>query len=220
QVSQLEDAKAQYREAEISFEAARLALERCFLRSRFDGTILKQYIESRTSVSPGEPIYVFQSDAEPWVTKVELIDKNALMMASGATAKVNFAPYPGQTLAGWVSRVAHVANPKDGLYTAEVTITPEGLTLWPGMVAELELKKQSDHEYYVVPLDALLDLKGTRGKIYLVSGDQSHAIEKIVTLNGVHHEFVSLLDDLSGYRSVITHGHHGLKDQNPIKIFE
>ena len=220
QISQLEDARDQYKEAEISYNAAQLALDRCYLRSRSDGTILKQRIDSRTSVSPGESIFVFQSDDEPWVTKVELIDKNALMMSSDATAEVYFAPYPGEMFTGRVSRVAKVANPKDGLYTAEVTITPKGFTLWPGMVAELELHKKSAQKYYIVPLDAVLDLKGKRGKIYLASQNRSVAVEKSITINNVQTEFVSLIEDLSGYSDVITHGHHGLQDQSSIKIYD
>ena len=220
QESQLEDAKDQFYEAEISYKAAQLDLERCYLKSKSAGTILKHRIRSRTSVQPGESIFVFLSDDEPWVTRVELTDRAALMMSSEAEARVYFAPFPAEVFAGRVTRMAKVANPEDGLYTAEITINPGGFTLLPGMVAEIELNKRSEQRYFIVPLDAVLDLKDKKGIIYLVSADGAAAVEKPVTISSVHDEFVALVEDLGEFEFVITHGHHGLSDQAMISIYD
>lgn len=218
QSSQLDDAQAQYDQVRIAFEQAELNLERCSLLAPSDGLILKQNIDSRTSVLSGQPIFVFQSDDEQWVTKVDLTDRNALLMSEGAVADVIFAPYPNEAFSGKVTKVAKVANPSDGLYTAEVTITTNGLELRPGMVAEVDLRKASTQDYAIVPFDALLDLRRDRGNIYLVGSNGATAVEMPVTINSIDGDRVSILEDLSQYDRVITRGHHGLKDQAAIVL--
>lgn len=220
QESQLEDAQAAFDQIQIAYEQAQLNLSRCTLKAPSDGVILKQFIDSRTSVNPGQPIFVFRSDSEQWITKVELTDRNAFLMAKGARAQVSFAPYPNEIFEGEITKLAQVANPSDGLYTAEVTITTNGRELLLGMVAEVDLIKETEETFAIVPFDALLDLRKNQGTIYLTSEDLTTAIEKKVTINNIEGDQVSLLEDLSAYTMVITRGQSVLEDQTPIIIQE
>jgi RND family efflux transporter MFP subunit len=218
QISQLEDIQAQHDQLKIAFDQAELNLARCYLKAPSDGIVLKQYIDSRTSVSPGQTIFVFQSDDELWVTKVDLTDRNALLMSTGADAEVTFSPYPNEIFKGRVRKVAQVANTKDGLYTAEISISTQGKELRPGMVAEVDLIKNSDRPYSIVPFDALLDLRKIRGHVYLVDQAGAAAIEKAVTINSIDGHLVALVEDLSEFELVISQGHHGLRDGDAIRI--
>ncbi|HIE87131.1 MAG TPA: efflux RND transporter periplasmic adaptor subunit [Gammaproteobacteria bacterium] len=218
QLSQLEDIQAQHDQLKIAFDQAELNLARCYLKAPSDGIVLKQYIDSRTSVSPGQAIFVFQGDDELWVTKVDLTDRNALLMSTGADAEVTFSPYPNEIFKGRVRKVAQVANTKDGLYTAEVSILTQGKELRPGMVAEVDLIKNSDRPYSIVPFDALLDLRKIRGHVYLVDQAGAAAIEKAVTINSIDGDLVALEEDLSEFELVISQGLHGLRDGDAIRI--
>lgn len=218
QTSQLDDIQAQYDQARIAFEQAELNVARCEMVAPSNGLILQQNIDSRTSVQPGQAVYVFQSDDEQWVTKVHLTDKNALLMSGGAEAEITFTPYPNDVFKGQVTKVAKVANPSDGLYTVEVAISTQGLELRPGMIAEVDLIKASDEDYSIVPFGALLDVRGIRGTVYVVDSGASIAREQNVTINSIRGTEVSVLEDLSGFAEVITHGHHGLKDQASIIV--
>jgi RND family efflux transporter MFP subunit len=218
QISQLEDTQAQYDQLQIALDQAELTLSRCFMTAPSDGILLKQHIDSRTSVAPGQPIFVFQSDDELWVTKVDLTDRNALLMSTGARAEVTFSPYPNVVFAGTVRKVAQVANLKDGLYTAEISISPQGKELRPGMVAEVDVIKKSDRPFSIVPFDALLDLHKNRGHIYLVSEEGGSVIEKPVTINSIDGDLVALEEDLTQFENVVSQGHHGLRDGATIHI--
>jgi RND family efflux transporter MFP subunit len=218
QIAQLEDAQAQHDQIEIAYDQAALNLARCYMNAPSDGILLKQHIDSRTSVSPGQPIFVFQSDDELWVTKVDLTDRNALLMSAGATADVTFAPYPNEVFAGRVSKVAQVANMTDGLYTAEISILTQGKELRPGMVAEVDLIRVSEKTYSIVPFDALLDLKKNRGAIYLVNSQDNTVVEQAVTINSIDGEAVALEEDLGSFELVVSKGHHGLRDGASIRI--
>lgn len=218
QVSQLEDVQAQHDQLQIAMDQAKLNLARCHLKAPSDGILLKQYIDSRTSVSPGQPIFVFQSDDELWVTKVDLTDRNALLMSTGASAEITFSPYPNEVFVGKVRKVAQVANMTDGLYTAEISILTQGKELRPGMVAEVDIIKISERTFSIVPFDALLDLKRNKGNIYLINTEDNTVIEQVVTINSIDGEVVALEEDLSQHELVVSKGHHGLRDGAAIRI--
>lgn len=218
QVSQLEDSQAQYDQSQITFDQAALNLERCYMKAPSDGILLKQYIDSRTSVSPGQPVFVFQSDDELWVTKVDLTDRNALLMSGGASAEVTFSPYPNEVFVGKVSKVAQVANTTDGLYTTEISILTQGKELRPGMVAEVDLIRTSSRTFSIVPFDALIDLRKNKGNIYLVNSEDGTVVEQVVTINSIDGEVVALEEDLGEYELVVSKGHHGLRDGAAIRI--
>ncbi len=218
QISQLEDTQAQYDQSQIAVDQATLNLARCYMKAPSDGILLKQHIDSRTSVSPGQPVFIFQSDDELWVTKVDLTDRNALLMSSGASAEVTFSPYPNEIFIGNVSKVAQVANITDGLYTTEISILTQGKELMPGMVAEVDLIKTSTRTFSIVPFDALIDLRKNKGNIYLVNAGDNTAIEQVITINSIDGEAVALEEDLSEYELVVSKGHHGLRDGAAISI--
>ncbi len=218
QASQLDDTQAQFDQARIAFEQAELNVERCEMRAPSDGLILKQDIDSRTSVQPGQAVYVFQSDDEQWVTKVHLTDRNALLMSDDARAEVVFSPYPNDVFTGEVTKVAKVANPSDGLYTAEIAISTQGMELRPGMIGEVDLIKASERAYSIVPFGAMLDVRGNRGIVYVMNDGSPLANEVAVTINNIRGDAVSVLEDLSIYSDVITNGHHGLKDQSSVSV--
>ena len=220
QKSQLEDSAARLEQVRIAHEQAKLNLQRCSLLAPSDGLILKEHLESRTTVGAGQPIYSFQSFSEAWTTRVDLTDRNAFAMGEGATARIHFAPYPGVEFHGELTKLARVANPGDALYSAEITISPGDYPLRPGMVAEVDLYQTSTDEYTLVPFDALVDLRGTSGNIYALSNDQQTAIEIRVTLVRVQGTTAALKEDLSAYSAVIIRGQQNLLDGSRVRVME
>jgi hypothetical protein len=82
----------------------------------------------------------------------------------------------------------------------------------------VDLIKNSDRPYSIVPFDALLDLRKIRGHVYLVDQAGAAAIEKAVTINSIDGHLVALVEDLSEFELVISQGHHGLRDGDAIRI--
>ena len=220
QKSQLEDAQDKFEQVRIAFEQAQLNLERCSLKAPGAGLILKEYLDSRTTVSAGTAIFAFQSSDEEWITKVELTDRNAFALGEGTTAKIRFAPYPNISFNGVLTKLSRVANPGDGLYTAEITISTKGQPLRPGMIAEVDLFKTTSQRYVVVPFDALVDVRRNSGVIYLVSGDGTTAVEKPVTVYAIEGNNAALMETFDGYDQVIVRGQTNLRDQSLIDIVE
>ncbi len=220
QRSQLEDADARLEQVRIAHEQAELQLDRCYLRASSDGLILKEFLDSRTTITAGQGIFSFQRNSEEWVTKVDLTDRNAFALGEGASAVIRFAPYPGVSFDGELTKLARVANPGDALYTAEVTISTANYALRPGMVAEVDLYRVSGETFATIPFDAIVNLRGTQGTIYLPDANSGTAIEKKITVQAIQGDKVAIRQNLAPYTQIVTRGQGKLADGTHIRIVE
>ena len=53
------------------------------------------------------------------------------------------------------------------------------------MVAEVDLYQSSSEAFATIPFDALVDLRGNRGTIYLLNAGRNRVTEKSVTIESV-----------------------------------
>lgn len=218
QASSLEDAQAAHDQRRMQLEQAQLQVQRCHLRAPSAGVILEQSTDSRTSVTAGQPIFTFLAAREPWLIKVGLTDRNALMVRTGVSAKIRFAPWPNVVFDGAITRISRVANPKDGLFTTEVTLDPGEFELLPGMIAEVDLLPVSTEPHSIVPLDALLDVRDQQGTVYVVAEDRGTVRARTVTIHSIVRDAVAVHEDLRDYREVVVRGHYRLDDGAAITV--
>lgn len=206
QESQLEHALGEMESATIALQQAELELDRCTLRAPADGLILKEYLDSRTTIAAGTAIYSFINASRPWITKVELTDQNAFIFGPGATARARFAPYPGEVFQGKLTKQAGIADKNNGLYTVEITIETHGRELRPGMVVEVDLLHETSETFSTVPLDALVDVRGNRGLIYLLDEGDTLAREIPVHLVAITGGSVAVAEPIPAGASVVVRG--------------
>ena len=219
QDAELEQAKADVETAEIALSQAQEDFDRCFMRAPSNGTILREFIESRTTIPAGTSIFSFQSSDEPWKAQIRLSDSNAFFLREGAMAKVSFAPYPGTEFDGVLSQISQVASAEDGLYTAEVTIETGDTTLRPGMIAEVDISQTSADQFYVVPMDALVDMNRNSGRIYVLDGNSSKVAEKAITVHTISYNEVALVESLEKtYEQVVVRGQGPLQNLSQVRI--
>jgi RND family efflux transporter MFP subunit len=218
QESQLENALDALETATINYEQAELNLQRCTLRAPADGVILKEYLDSRTTITAGTPIYSFRDISQSWITEVKLTDQNAFAFGLGTTAVARFAPYPGQAFAGELTKQAGVADGNDGLYTVEVTIATQGVDLRPGMVVEIDLLHETDARYSTVPLDSLVDVRGNRGVIYVLNDTADMVSEVVVNIVAITAGKVAIAEPVPAGTRVVIRGQQSLRDQASVRV--
>ncbi len=218
QASQLEEAVDRLETATINFETAALDLQRCSLRAPAKGVILKEYLDSRTTVSAGTPIYSFRDFSESWITEVELTDQNAFTFGVGTRALARFAPYPGEVFQGELTKQAGVADRNDGLYTVEITIVTEGRELRPGMVVEVDLIHETQENFTMVPLDALVDLRSNRGVVYVLDESMKTVKEVAVHIVAISGGWVALVEPIPPGASVVIRGQQSLRDNTRVRV--
>ncbi len=218
QAEQLENARDNLEKKNINFAQAELTLERCTLKAPADGVILREYLDSRTTITAGRPIYSFRDSSGSWITEVELTDQNAFAFGLGTKAYARFAPYPGETFTGELTKQAGVADERDGLYTAEVTIATEGRELRPGMVVEIDLVHETAQHYSVVPLDSVVDLRANRGTIYLLDESSNRAIEQTITVVAITGNSIAVLEPLIAGTPVVIRGQQSLRHDAVVRV--
>ena len=218
QDSQLEKAVDEMETATITFEQAELELVRSTLRAPARGVILREFLDSRTTVTAGTPIYSFRDTSKSWITEVELTDRNAFTFGIGTTAIARFAPYPGEQFTGELTKQAGVADENDGLYTVEITIAAHGRELRPGMVVEIDLEHETSVSYSVVPLDAVVDIRGNKGVIYLLNEDDSRVEEKPIHIFTIAAGKVALVEAVDAGRKVIVRGQQSLRNDTQVRV--
>ena len=140
------------------------------------------------------------------------------MFGIGTTARARFAPYPGEVFDGRLTRQAGVADENDGLYTVEITIATNGRELRPGMVVEIDLLHESAATYSTVPLDAVVDLRGNRGMIYLLAPTGDLVEERVVHVVAITGGNAALAEAIEPGRQVVTRGQQSLRDQTPVRV--
>ena len=218
QTSQLEQAKDAFEQTTISFEQAELKLTRCSLKSPASGVILREYLDSRTQVTAGTPIYSFRDLSGSWLTEVELTDQNAFAFGLGTKAIARFAPYPGQSFDGSLTKQAGVADDNNGLYTVEVTIETQGRELRPGMVVEIDLSHESEQTFSMAPLDAMVDFRNNQGVIYLLDPTGEFVEQQTVHIVAITGGSVALVEPISAGRRVVIRGQQSLRDQTRVRV--
>ena len=195
-----EDARDAYQQAKIAHHQAKLNVKRCTLTAPCSGKVLKRHLDYLTSVAPGISIYSFLNYEKPWIVKTNLADHHAFLLKKDSPARVTFSPYPRTPLEGKVTGIAQEANPSDGLYEVEITISPEkDMILKPGLLAQVEISRKSRETYSIVPLAALLNLREMAGHLFGVDKNNSRAVKKHITIRSIAGTPDALEEDLSEF---------------------
>jgi HlyD family secretion protein len=147
-------ASRQAAQAQVQQEQSRLS--ELTLRSPFSGTVVERLKKTGDLVKAGDPVVriadfssleVIAFVEEPDLGRVHLDD----------TAYVIFDAYPERTLTGRITRIGRKVNPENG--TLEVTVvlnsTPAGVTILPGMTADVTVLTDRLPNAMVVPVSAV-----------------------------------------------------------------
>ena len=168
-------ARRTHQQAVVGRDQARINLERCRLMAPADGIIGVKYFEYPRTVSAGTPIYALQRADRPWLVEVDnLTARQVLSVSNGDLVSVEFAEYPREQFPGRVSLVGQEAEQGDGLYRLEVTVAPDR-PLKPGMLARVTLQGATATESSLVPLEALRNMRGDQGEVYVPNSDGTEA---------------------------------------------
>lgn len=204
-------------QARINHNQAQVNLSRCSLFAPADGVIGVKYFEHPGTVGAGTPIYALQRSDRPWLVEIDnLTDRQILSVRLNDRVEVSFAPYPQESFPGHVSMVGQEADQADGLYRLEVNIATER-PLKPGMLAKVTLFGSASGGS-TVPLEALRNLRGDDGELFVPSADRMHARRLQVTVLDVVDGRAVLAENLS-QGEVITFGRN-LSDGSRIEIVE
>ena len=216
-LSQMQDAETAAEIAEADLRAAAVNRRYAVIVAPFDGVVLERRAESGETISPGAPVLVLGSRTSGVAMEVGIADRDVQALREGDPAVARFDAFPGQELAGEITRIGAAADPRTGTYTVEIALRDAG-RLSVGLVGRVELRPGRGLPTAVVPIEALVEADGAEATIFTLSFDSTRAERRRVGVGFIDGNHVAVTRGLEGAAAVVTDGAAYLTDGARVRI--
>jgi len=129
--------------------------------------------------------------------------------------------YPDVELKGVVNEVSSAADPRTGLFPAQVQLeSTSNIRLASGLVANVSIEPthSSELRYTYVPVSAIVEGEGRTASVFVVDG--TTARKRLVRVGFIRDEKVALAEGLKPGERVVTEGALYLVDGERIRVVD
>ena len=138
-----------------------------------NGVILRRLAEAGELIGSGSPVFLFGTDEQQQVIRVNITDKDIIHIELGDPAEIQFDAYPNHSFKGSVYQIAKIADPYTGTYEVEINVDREGKKMFSGFIGSVEIQTRKQLSLIRVPIDALISADRNKGIVFLVQGDRA-----------------------------------------------
>ncbi|HEX4842756.1 MAG TPA: efflux RND transporter periplasmic adaptor subunit [Limnobacter sp.] len=209
-------ARAQLSQAQFASATAEVS-------AQSDGVVLKRFAQVGEVVAPGQPVLLVGSRSSGFVLKASLADRQAVHIALGNTATVEFDALPGTRWPGKVIEQSQAADPATGTYGVLVQVDTRAhpqLNLLSGMQGRAMIQPTAfDNTRSYVPIEAVVEGDNRRAWIYTVQADNTvkrEAVEVAFVVGGK----IALQAPLPEGTRVVSTGAAYLQDGETVQVAE
>jgi RND family efflux transporter MFP subunit len=168
-LASLQDAQTAMAVAESNLKIGQFNLQFSGIKAPENGKILMVLMEENEIVAPGHPVVVFGSTHQQWIIKVNVSDKDMVLINHGDSAFISLDPYPAIEFPAIVNEIAGMADPFTGTYELELTLLGDhGNRLASGMIARARIIPQRKEQLIMLPADAIFGIVENKGSIYAI----------------------------------------------------
>lgn len=218
---QVEHLTTAYNVARSDLDAARFNARFARIDAPVDGVVLQRLSEENELVQGGQPVLVLGATGEGWVVRAALVDRDAVRVEPGDTARVAFDAFPGREFEGVVGRIASSADPLTGTFEVEIDVAPGGARFARGLVAKVALAIADGAETEprrVVPLTAIVEANGPSATLYVIDPRDGVARRRQITIGPIVGDRVVVVAGLEVGEQVATDGAAWLADGEPVRL--
>jgi RND family efflux transporter MFP subunit len=221
-VASLEQVQNIHTQLTLATEALRITnFNRQYARIRAvsSGTILQKLMSEGEYASAGTSVFLFNgTDHNEWVVRFGVSDKDWAVLHKGDKATVAIDAYPDQGFSGTITKLAEAADQTGGTYAVEVTVSPSGHKLAPGLFCTLRLQPPSGKTYSFIPASALTEGEGSMGFVYTLNDDKKTVKKIPVHIAFLQGDQIAVNSGLDNVRQVVTQGVGYLTDGAPVLV--
>ena len=217
-LEQLEALRSAEASARAALDAARFNRRFAVIEAPRAGLIQRRRAEPGETVAAGSPILELGADAEGYVVRASLADREVVRLAIGDSAQVRLDAYAGEVLPGRVTLIAAAADPRTGTFPIEVQIDAGERRLASGMVARLNLTPSAGAAATLayVPIAAIVEGHGRRASVYsVVDGKAKRQPVQVAFIDG---DRVALSEGPQPGSEVVTDGALFLSDGDSVRV--
>jgi RND family efflux transporter MFP subunit len=196
------------------------------IRAEADGYVLRKLVNDGQQVSSGSAVLETNgAGSGKWILRTGVTDRQWAAIKIGDPAEIGIASSKGKPVAGKVTRKSESADPANGLFGIDITISGNK----PGAIATgmfgngvittaaSNNSHKQEPESWSVPYEALLDGDGSSGYVF-VTNDNKTARRIKVVIAGMEKDHVIISQGLENAGSLIISGSAYLTDKSPITI--
>lgn len=210
--AQLLDALTNRDVAEARLASAQLALDKAHVAAPWSGRIAARHVEIGSFVAPGTPLFELV-DASRVKVRAEARSADVRFLAVGREVEVSFDAFPGEKFPAKIERLGAELDPQSRTLAVEAELPNADGRLKPGMLARLDIPRQSVESALVVPMSSLIDLGGTKAVWTVAEG---RAVRRAVTTGVVVGEEI-VVTGLEAGTKVIVEGQQTVGENQPVE---
>jgi RND family efflux transporter MFP subunit len=211
----LQDARTALEQAEAQLRSAEFNRLHSVIRAPAAGRILRRSAEPSELVAPGRPILDFASDADGWIVRCGLADRDVARLRLGDPAELGV----GGGLA--TGRVTQIADAADAVTrTTEVEIAVDGVpaSARSGFITPVTMLPGAVPERPVVPAGALVEGDAGGASLYLLAPGATTVKRLVVEVEALVGPQAYLRTELPHDARVVTTGAEYLRDGATVAI--
>jgi RND family efflux transporter MFP subunit len=218
-LEQLQNIHTQLSVATESLHIATFNRQYAQIRASTSGTILQKLMNEGEYAAAGTAVLLFNGTAaNDWVVRFGVSDKDWAVLHKGDKATVSIDAYPDQSFSGTITKLAEGADATNGTYPVEVTVSPAGHKLAPGLFCTLRLQPPSRTTYSFIPASALAEGEGSTGFVYTLNTDKKTVKKIPVHVAFLQGDQIAVNDGLDHVQEVITEGVGYLTDGATVQV--
>jgi RND family efflux transporter MFP subunit len=218
-LEQLQNIHTQLSVATESLRIANFNRQYAQVRASTRGTILQKLMNEGEYAAAGTAVLLFNGTAaNDWVVRFGVSDKDWAVLHKGDKATVSIDAYPDQPFSGTITKLAEGADATNGTYPVEVTVSPAGHKLAPGLFCTLRLQPPSRTAYSFIPASALAEGEGSTGFVYTLNADNKTVKKIPVHVAFLQGDQIAVNSGLDHVQEVITEGVGYLTDGATVRV--
>jgi membrane fusion protein, multidrug efflux system len=218
-LEQLQNMHTQLSVATESLHIATFNRQYAQIRASTSGTILQKLMNEGEYAAAGTAVLLFNgTTANDWVVRFGVSDKDWAVLHKGDKAAVSIDAYPDQPFSGMITKLAEGADATNGTYPVEVTVSPAGHKLAPGLFCTLRLQPPSHTSYSFIPASALAEGEGSTGFVYTLNADKKTVKKIPVHVAFLQGDQIAVNGGLDHIQQVITEGVGYLTDGATVRV--
>jgi len=168
------------------------------------GVILRRLAETGELIGPGSPVFLFGTDEQQQVIRVNLTDKAIIHVELGDPAEIQFDAYPNHRFKGSVYQIAKIADPYTGTYEVEINVDREGKKMFSGFIGSVEIQTRKRLSLIRVPVDALISADRNEGIVFLIQ--ENRAVRTSIDIHKLDQEAMLLRDGVQAGDELVIRG--------------
>jgi membrane fusion protein, multidrug efflux system len=214
--SNLDDANAMVKTSKAAFENAKLALNRCTIRSPMPGVVNRVYIENGKFLNSGDPVVqILQIDKLKIEVGIPESDVDAVRKLKYFDMIVD--ALKGKICKGEYHYLYKTTDSMARLYNLEIKVDNFDGQILPDMFVRVEIIKNQDSNGIAIPIYSLIKTSNTTG-VYL---ENSGIVQFQPVLTGFQTGWqIQILKGLNQGDKVVVSGHRIIEDGQKVKVIK